>query len=167
MPPMGADLSGLLRIEHYSRPDHRAEAAATTIMNSAFDPTFGEAWTAAQLAGFMSLPGVTLSLARLDGASLGFSLCRHILDEAELLLIATERRWQNRGVGDALLNDCIRFARKSRIETLHLEVRSNNRAIEFYSRHGFEQVHRRPAYYRGSDGTYYDALSFTLALGRS
>ena len=161
---MRADLGGLLNIEHYSRPNGRAESAAMTIMKSAFDPAYGEAWTAAQLGGFMSLPGVTLSLARLDQAYLGFSLTRHIVDEAELLLIATERRWQNRGVGEILLHDCISQARKSGIRTLHLEVRSNNRAIEFYSRHGFEQIHRRPAYYRGKDGTSFDALSFTLAL---
>ncbi len=161
---MRPDLGGLIRIEHHSRPNHRAEAAAMAIMQSAFDPAYGEAWTAAQLAGFMSLPGVTLSLACLDEAYLGFSLSRQILDEAELLLIATERRWQNRGVGELLLGDCISRSRKSRVGTLHLEVRSNNRAIDFYSRHGFEQVHRRPAYYRGNDGTCYDALSFSLAL---
>lgn len=134
------------------------------IMQSAFDPAFGEAWTGGQLAGFMSLPGVMLSLVRLDEAYLGFSLCRHIADEAELMLIATERRWQNRGVGEFLLCDCISCARKSHIGTIHLEVRANNRAIEFYSRHGFEQIHRRPAYYKGKDGTCYDALSFSLAL---
>lgn len=161
---MKVDLRGLLRIEHYSRPHHRAEAAAMAIMGSAFDPAYGEAWTAAQLAGFMSLPGVQLSLARLDDAYLGFSLIRHVVDEAELMLIATERRWQNRGVGEILLGDCISQARKSHIRTLHLEVRCNNKAIEFYSRHGFEQVHRRPSYYRGKDGTCYDALSFSLAL---
>jgi len=162
---MRADLHGLLRIERHSRPHHRAEAATMAVMESAFDPAYGEAWSASQLAGFMSLPGVTLSIARLDHAYLGFSLSRQVADEAELMLIATERRWQNRGVGEFLLQDFISQARTCRIRTLHLEVRCNNRAIEFYTRHGFEQVHRRPSYYRGSDGTCYDALSFSLALG--
>lgn len=161
---MKADLRGLLKIERHSRPNHRAEAAAMAIMQSAFDPAYGEAWTAAQLAGFMSLPGVMLSLARLDDAYLGFALIRHVADEAELMLIATDRQWQNRGVGEFLLDDSITQARKAHIGTLHLEVRCNNRAIEFYSRYGFEQVHRRPSYYRGKDGTWYDALSFILAL---
>lgn len=134
------------------------------VMNSAFDARFGEAWTAQQLGGFMSLPGVRLSLARIDGAYLGFALSRQILDDAELLLLATDTRWQKRGVGSALLNDFVTTARKSHIATLHLEVRDNNPAIEFYFRYGFENVHRRPAYYKGKDGTLHDALSLILTL---
>ncbi|OYW88764.1 MAG: hypothetical protein B7Z20_01740 [Sphingobium sp. 32-64-5] len=161
---MREDISQALRITAYTYPDHRAEAAASEIMRHAFSPAYGEAWTPAQLSGFMSFPGVRLAFACVDQAHLGFSLTRHVLDEAELMLIATDPRWQNRGIGEFLLQDCINHARKSRIGTIHLEVRCNNRAIEFYLRHGFEQVHRRPAYYKGDDGTYYDALSFRLTL---
>lgn len=157
-------ISQAIEIINYSYLDHRAESAAMEVMKNAFDPAYGEAWTAAQLSGFMSLPGVTLSLARLDNACLGFTLSRQILDEAELLLIATHRKWQNRGVGKLLLEAFISASRKSRIETIHLEVRDNNPALEFYSKHGFECIHRRPAYYKGRDGTYYDALSFQLIL---
>jgi len=157
-------ISQAMEIITYDYPDHRAESAAMGIMESAFDPAYGEAWTAAQLASFMSLPGVTLTLARLDNASLGFSLTRKTLDEAELLLIATHRAWQKRGVGKLLLDSFISYARKSRIETLYLEVRDNNPALEFYSKYGFECIHRRPGYYKGRDGTYHDALSFQLAL---
>lgn len=153
-----------IEIVAYDRPDHRAEAVAVAIMERAFNPAFGEAWSAAQLAGFMSMPGVRLAVARLERAHLGFSLCRQVLDEAELLLIATDPMWQNRGVGSALLKDVIRFARKSGVTTLHLEVRDNNPAMELYARHGFENVHRRISYYRGANGNSYDALSFRLAL---
>lgn len=153
-----------IEIVSYDRPDHRAEAVAVAIMERAFNPAFGEAWTAGQLAGFMSMPGVRLAVARLDRAHLGFSLCRQVLDEAELLLIATDPMWQNRGVGSALLKDVIRFARTSGVATLHLEVRENNPAMELYARYGFENVHRRPSYYKGTDGNSYDALSFRLVL---
>lgn len=161
---MATPLGDMLTIQDFDRPDHRAEAGAMAVMSAAFDPRFGEAWTASQLAGFMSLPRVTLSLARLDQATLGFALFRYIADEAELLLIAVDPRWRNRGVGDALLRNCIIKARKSNVIMLHIEVRENNRAIKFYERAGFEHVHNRPAYYKGSDGTYYDALSFKLSL---
>ncbi len=161
---MIGDISQALRIISYTYPDHRAEAAASDIMQSAFSPAYGEAWTPAQLASFMTLPGVRLSFACLENAHLGFALTRQVLDEAELMLIATDPRWQNRGVGQCLLQDCVNYARKSRISAIHLEVRCNNQAIEFYLRNGFEQVHRRPAYYKGDDGTYYDALSFRLTL---
>ena len=36
------------------------------VMNKAFDPCYGEAWTAAQCAGALSLPGAALFLARAD-----------------------------------------------------------------------------------------------------
>ncbi|MDY6949613.1 MAG: GNAT family N-acetyltransferase [Pseudomonadota bacterium] len=161
---MQPELSRDVEICRYTRPDRRAEVAAIDIMNTAFDPAYGEAWTAAQLTGFMSLPNVMLVLAMLDRAHLGFTLTRFVADEAELLLIATHPSWQKRGVGQLLLKDFIAHARKSRIGTLHLEVRDNNPAIDFYSRSGFEPVHRRPAYYRGRDGRFYDALSFQMIL---
>ena len=151
-----------LEIDSFDRPDHRAEAIAVNIMERAFDPAFGEAWTASQLAGFMTMPGVRLAIARMERAHLGFSLCRRVFDEAELLLIATDPTWQNRGIGSALLDDVIRFARKSGVASLHLEVRENNPALELYARHGFENVHRRVNYYRGAGRNSYDALSLRL-----
>lgn len=134
------------------------------IMQAAFNPRYGEAWTAQQLTGFMSLPGVRLSLAQIDEAVLGFALSRQVVDEAELLLLATDPKWQKRGIGGALVKDFMAHARKSHIETLHLEVRDNNPAIDFYSHFGFEAVHRRPSYYKGKDGNLRDAISFTLIL---
>lgn len=158
------DLCNLIQVVSFDRPDSRAEAEAMAVMQTAFDDRYGEAWTAQQLAGFMSFPGVRLTLARIDRSCLGFSLSRQIVDEAELLLLAVEPKWHNRGVGSTLLKDFIAHARKSGIVTLHLEVRENNPAIQFYSDHGFENVHRRPAYYKGIDGVYYDAMSYKLTL---
>lgn len=157
-------ISSSIRITSIDRPDARLEAAAMSVMQSAFDPRYGEAWTASQLSGFMSLPGVRLSVAQIDRAYLGFSLSREVLDEAELLLLATDPKWQKRGVGSMLLKDFIAHARKSHLGTLHLEVRENNPAIDFYTHHGFESVHLRSNYYKGRDGTSYDALSFRLTL---
>lgn len=163
---MQPDISHAMQIVRYTYPDHRAEAAAAAIMESAFSPAYGESWTPAQLSSFMSLPGVTLTLAELDGARPGFSLVRHVADEAELMLIAVDPQWQGKGIGKYLLLDCVKHARSSRISAMYLEVRFNNPAALFYQDHGFEQVHRRPSYYKGSDGTYYDALSFKLELTR-
>lgn len=161
---MSDRLSDAFRIDSFARPDPAAVAAAADIMSRAFDPAYGEAWTASQLDGFMSLPGVQLTLARIDQACLGFALTRQVLDETELLLIATEPRWQTHGVGSRLLEHCLSAARHARVSMIHLEVRDNNPAIDFYSHLGFEQVHRRPAYYKGQDGSYFDALTMRLTL---
>lgn len=161
---MASPIGDMLSIQEFDRPDHRAEAAAMAVMNAAFDPRYGEAWTASQLAGFMSLPGVSLFLAQLDQATLGFALMRSVAGEAELLLIAVDPKWRDRGVGAVLLKNCIIKARKADVTLLHIEVRENNRAINFYERAGFEHMHTRPSYYKGEGGTCFDALSFRLAL---
>lgn len=145
--------------------DERSMIADTMpVMNSAFDPAFGEAWTASQLAGVLTMPGTWLTLARVDAATLGFALVRSVLDECELLLLAVDPLWRGRGVGLLLLNHSLAIARNRGMMTMNLEVRASNKAIALYEKAGFEYVHRRPGYYRGNDGQLHDALSFRLDM---
>lgn len=153
-----------LVLPKFERPDTKAQTAVMDIMEKAFDPAFGEAWTASQLAGMMVMHGTWLTLARLDAATLGFALVRSILDEAELLLLAVDPGWRGRGIGAALVNECLSNARGMGIKSMHLEVRSTNNAIQLYSKMGFTHVHTRHNYYRGISGTLHDALSFRLDL---
>jgi ribosomal-protein-alanine N-acetyltransferase len=76
-------------------------AAVMMIMNAAFEPRFGEAWTRSQCAGILPMSGVSLTLARDNGLPqpVGFSLCRTIAGEAELLLLAVAPGQQRRGIG--------------------------------------------------------------------
>lgn len=141
-----------------------ALADAMDVMNTAFDPAYGEAWTLAQLAGIMPMPGTWLTIARIDAAPLGFALVRSVLDECELLLLAVAETWQGRGIGRQLLSHSLNVARQRGIITMNLEVRSDNNAIALYENIGFEFVHRRPGYYRGVDGRLHDALSFRMDI---
>lgn len=138
--------------------------AVMEVMDAAFDPIFGEAWTARQCLGILEMPGVWLTIARIDGDAAGFALGRVIVDEAELLLIAVSPAFRRRGVGGALLDNAKATAKMRGAVQLHLEVRQGNGAIELYNRTGFEQVGRRREYYRGADGSPYDALSLILSL---
>jgi [ribosomal protein S18]-alanine N-acetyltransferase len=153
-----------LTISTYDRSDLRAETIAVAIMGDAFDPRYGEAWTTQQLSSFTYLSGVTLNLAQIDNCFMGFSLTRTVADEMELLLLAVSPQWQGRGVGKKLLESCISHARLEKISYIFLEVRENNDAIYFYETMGFEHIHRRPSYYKGSDGKTYDALSYRIDL---
>ncbi|MBH1999144.1 MAG: GNAT family N-acetyltransferase [Sphingomonadaceae bacterium] len=153
-----------LLLDTYENGDRNALADAMTVMVSAFDPSFGEAWTLPQLAGVMMMPGTWLTIARVDAASLGFALVRSVLDECELLLLAVDPAWRGRGIGATLLRDTLRTARRKGIISMNLEVRANNNAIKLYETIGFEYVHRRPGYYRGNDGQLHDALSFRLDM---
>lgn len=129
------------------------------VMPDSFDPEFGEAWTAGQCASLMTMPGVWLTLARENGAAVGFSLARIVAGEAELLLLAVRKSAQRRGVGRKLLERFISDSAGKRADKLHLEVRHGNQAVLLYKNLGFEEVGRRFNYYRGASGGQYDALT--------
>ena len=134
--------------------------AVVAVMGSAFDSRFGEAWTRSQCAGILSMPGVRLTIARNGGdCAAGFSLSRTVADEAELLLIAVEPAHRRRGIGQMLLDHFLDTARTAGATHVHLEVRDGNPAIAMYRRAGFNPAGRRRKYYRGKDGSEFDALT--------
>ena len=137
-----------------------------SVMQLAFDPSFGEAWTRSQCAGILPMSGVALYVARLPDseAMIGFSLQRVIADEAELLLLAVAPSWQGRGIGRALLGQFIEDARARGAHRLHLEVRDGNPAIRMYRLAGFDLAGRRSKYYHGADDQQFDALTFVRAI---
>lgn len=138
--------------------------AVMSIMNQAFDPGYGEAWTEAQTLSMLALPGVWLSIASIDGQPAGFALNRIVADEAELLLLAVAPLHRRHGVGMALIERSRAISRERNGFRLHLEVRHNNPAIELYNKAGFRLVGRRPGYYRGIDGQIHDALTLSCSL---
>ena len=137
--------------------------AVMQVMGDSFDSAYGEAWTSAQCAGLMPMPGVWLSLARSDGDVIGFALGRIVLKEAELLLLAVRQDGQRKGIGRMLLDRFILVAASRGADRLHLEVRAGNPAMNLYLKAGFAEVGRRKNYYTGSDGQIYDALTLTRA----
>ena len=65
------------------------------VMEAAFDPAFGEAWTRRQVSDSLLMPNTHYLLAGADGhapcedaPAAGFTLSRGAFDEEELLLIA-------------------------------------------------------------------------------
>lgn len=135
-------------------------SSVNRIMQQAFEPEFGEAWTSAQCLGMLSLPGVWLTVASLDDADVGFALTRAAADEAELLLLATHPVARRRGVAAALLRAALAEARARGVARIHLEVRAGNDAVQLYQREGFRKVGERPGYYKGKTGQTFDALTF-------
>lgn len=134
-------------------------AEVMAVMEDSFAACYGEAWTAAQCAGLLPMPGVWLALARDGGELVGFSLSRLVADEAELLLLAVRMGAQGRGIGRALLADFATAAASRGAATLHLEVRDGNSAARLYEQAGYSLAGRRRDYYFGADGDRYDALT--------
>ena len=138
-------------------------AAVEHVMAGAFDAKYGEAWTRSQCLGVLSLPGVWLTLARIDGEVAGIALARVAADEAELLLIAVLPAERGRGVGAALLRATMGEAAARGAVRLHLEVRAGNPAVRLYGATGFTKVGERRNYYHGLAGTF-DAHSYAKDL---
>ena len=133
--------------------------AVQRIMDEAFDPRFGEAWTRNQVIGILAMPGVWLTLAERDGSTVGFALLRAVVDEAELLLLAVSPVARRRGVGGGLVRSAIMDCADRGITAIHLEVRDGNDALKLYTASGFHKIGERRNYYRGVDGRSYSALT--------
>lgn len=140
--------------------------AVMEIMEAAFGAQYGEAWTRSQCAGILPMAGVSLVLAGSGetGCPVGFSLFRSVANESELLLLAVSPSHRRRGIGRRLLQHFLSHARTDGITRVHLEVRDGNPAIHMYRHAGFEPIGRRRNYYRGRDGSQFDALTFALEL---
>lgn len=156
-----------LAVTAYDVADEDSIAACMSVMSTAFDPSFGEAWTAPQLRSMMTMPGSVLVVGRLGETPVGFGLLRSIAGEAELLLLAVDPAHRGVGHGRRILDRCLMVAERSGAESVFLEVRDENPAVHLYSKAGFHQYNRRKDYYLGLGGCRYDALSFKAVLVRN
>ena len=79
---------------------------------------------------------------------LGYAVCWTIAGESHLLNIAVGPDARCRGVGAALLRECIRRSAAAGARRMHLEVRpGNGPALRLYGRHGFVFQGIRKGYY--------------------
>lgn len=140
-------------------------ASIMHVMETAFDPAFGEAWSASQCLSALALPECRLLVARDDqGEVAGFAISRWVLETEELLMIGVAPRWQRQSIGSALIDEIIRRATYAGREKLFLEVREDNDAHGFYAARGFDPIGRRPQYYRGINGQHADAITMAFDL---
>lgn len=106
-------------------------------------------------------------VVRLDGrivadASL-HRMPRRMHHRAELGISVARDYW-GRGIGSALMEKLIAFARQQGIRQLELQVRSDNaRAIGLYEKFGFRKLCRFPAFFRmGETDVDFDLMNLTL-----
>ena len=142
------------------------------VMETAFDPVFGEAWNRRQISDALVLPSTHALLVDGNGAltdgsesePAGFVLSRHAADEEELLLIAVMPQYRARGLGQALIDALFEAAASRGVANVFLEMRRGNPAVHLYHKVGFEPVGERPNYYKTTDGTRIDAITFKRSL---
>ena len=146
-------------------------ARIMAVMEAAFPPEFGEAWTRRQVEDAFVFGACHYALIDADGAepppdraAAGFYLSRHLAGEEELLLLAVVPQARRRGVGQRLLDRFAHDARERGAYRLLLEMREGNPAEHLYRLNGFESVGRRNKYYRCRNGERIDAITFARTL---
>ena len=106
------------------------------------------------------------SLVAVDGAEIIGSIhvmrSKHGFGEIGM---AVAREWRGRGVGSALLEAAIDWARREGLHKLSLGVFAHNAAgIALYRKFGFVEEGRRVKQYRRANGELWDAVDMGLLL---
>lgn len=120
----------------------------TALHVAAFGHDGAHGWHLKDFAKAIDDPSVVISVSEN-----GYAIARVVMDEAELLLIATRPTARRKGIASKLLRDletslCARAARR-----LFLEVHEGNGpALAFYERLDFKRSGLRPGYYGRGPG---------------
>jgi ribosomal-protein-alanine N-acetyltransferase len=108
-----------------------------------------------------SVDGVVVVARDSDGGIVGMASARLHVDEAHVIRLAVEASQRRGGVGRALLDALLAWAREQAAGAVVLEVRDSNAPAQaLYAAAGFVADGRRPRYY--PDGE--DALLWRLML---
>jgi [ribosomal protein S18]-alanine N-acetyltransferase len=140
------------------------------IMDAAFDPQFGEAWSYRQVLDALTLGNCDYCLIDAEGnqtspsEAAGFFLSRYGFEEEELLLLAVKPSARRMGLGNILLNILAKSAKNRGAKRLLLEMRQGNDAEGLYRKIGFTPIGVRTSYYRTKSGNVLDAVTFSLIL---
>lgn len=106
-------------------------------------------WTAVEFAALLSQPSTVLT-----GEAESFLLGRVILDEAEILTLATAPAARRQGRARTALAAFLTVALQRGATRAFLDVAEDNApARALYAAAGFAEIARRAAYYTAPDGT--------------
>ena len=110
---------------------------------------FSEPWSESSIASELGNP-LSLWLVAMDGDVIaGYVGSQSVMGESDMMNIAVHPEHRRKGIAVALVDTLVAQLKEKGNYCLTLEVRiSNASAIALYQKLGFEQVGRRPNYYR-------------------
>lgn len=142
-----------------------------TVMQSAFDPYWGEAWNRRQVEDALGFPfnhyvllSPTKSPRQPGDEAAGFFMSRSGFEEEELLLLAVKPEFRHKGIGRSLVEILKNDAANRGAKRLLLEMRRGNDAEHLYADCGFYTIGERKDYYRLASGERLDAITFACDI---
>lgn len=121
---------------------------------------FSTPWSESSIGGELQNQWAIWLVALEGDALAGYLGVQYSPDGADIMTIATAPAFRGRGVGRALIAEMAARLKSMGLQWLTLEVRpSNTAALGLYEAMGFQQVGRRPRYYRDP---VEDAILMTL-----
>lgn len=89
----------------------------------------------------------------IDDELAGYILLLPYKNTLKIYSLAVLKQFQNRHIGSALIEYCIRLSEQKHFSKITLEVRASNaKAIAFYEKHGFKTVKHLTDYYPEESG---------------
>ena len=120
-------------------------------------------WDAAEFSALLNDPATFAT-----GSANSFVLMRVILDEAEVLTLATRPQYRRQGLARGALSEAESKAQASGSTSVFLEVAEDNAAARaLYASCGYQQVGRRQRYYTPKNAAPIAALILRKDLAPS
>ena len=110
---------------------------------------FHDPWSENSIASELKNP-LSLWLVAVDGQQVaGYVGSQSVMGEADMMNIAVSAKFRRMGIAQELVERLVALLREKDVYSLTLEVRASNEpAKALYGKLGFNQVGRRPNYYR-------------------
>lgn len=106
-----------------------------------------ESWSRKSFEEFLSSENNIMLSAEFDSKIAGYILVSIAADEAELLIVASDKPHRRKGIADMLIKEALKQL-CGRAGKFYLEVRESNlSAVNLYIKNGFEKVGLRKNYY--------------------
>lgn len=127
----------------------RPATAADVDSLVSIDSTSPQPWTAKAFADELGRVPPTLFALSAGGRAIGFVAVRIHPPDLDIVNLAVALSWRRRGMGRTLLRKLLDQAAALGIENAFLEVREGNlEALALYRKAGFEEIQRRPLFYK-------------------
>lgn len=127
----------------------RAVADDVSAITEAEELIFPDPWTRKDILSAVCQSGAMCYVAISDGKLAAYVIGRVIAPEGEIYRIATLPEKRGRGIGYRILDFAVKTERGRGLESLFLEVRSQNiPALALYRAYGFKKIGVRKNYYK-------------------